>query len=99
MLESFLQRLLGWAHVRSDPPILCPPPSKENRVNDEVGTWAEIGLGLNGQFRDYLERLRLRDPSLRWHEGRGFITRRYEIVGSRNTIAKINLHLQAWSQP
>ncbi|MFA6244770.1 MAG: hypothetical protein WC655_27750 [Candidatus Hydrogenedentales bacterium] len=53
-------------------------------------TWLEVGLGLNGAVRDFLERLKLHDPTLRWHEGRGFITRRYDVIGSPSSIARIN---------
>jgi hypothetical protein len=56
----------------------------------EASTWMEVGLGLNGEVRDFLGRLRLSDPSLRWHEGSGFFTRRYEVVGSRASIDAIN---------
>ena len=52
-------------------------------------TWLEVGLGLNGEVRDMLGKLQLVDPSLRWHEGSGWITRRYDIVGSATSIARI----------
>jgi hypothetical protein len=59
---------------------------KANAMRD---MWVDVGLGLNGQVRDMLSRLQLIDPSLRWHEGSGFITRRYSIVGSANSIDRI----------
>jgi hypothetical protein len=55
-----------------------------------ASTWIEVGLGANGEVRDFLGRLQLRDPSLRWYEGRGFITRRYDVTGSQASIATIN---------
>jgi hypothetical protein len=67
-------------------------------MNNESSTWAEVGLGLNRQFRDFLARLRLSDPSLRWHEGRGFITRRYEIVGRESSITRVRRTLMAWQE-
>jgi hypothetical protein len=57
---------------------------------NEATTWMEVGLGLNGDVRDFLERLKLTDPTLRWHEGRGFITRRYDVIGSQSSISRIN---------
>jgi hypothetical protein len=49
----------------------------------------EVGLGLNGQIRDFLGRIQLRDPSLRWHEGRGWISRVYEIRGSEESLRQV----------
>lgn len=59
-------------------------------IMDETTCWLEVGIGLNGEVRDFLGRLRLADPSLRWHEGRGWITRRYDVAGSRASIEAIN---------
>lgn len=37
----------------------------------------EIGLGLFGQFRSYLEGLRFAGVAVTWHEGRGWIAREF----------------------
>lgn len=49
----------------------------------------EVGLGLWGEARDFLARLALTDSSLRWHEGRGWVTRRFDVVGSPESLHAI----------
>jgi len=56
----------------------------------------EVGIGLWGQVRDYLNLIALRCPNVRWHESRGWIVRTFTVVGPATDIQNISFDLQRW---
>ena len=50
----------------------------------------EIGIGLWGQVRDWIGVWSIQCPSIRWHEGRGWLTRKFTITGPAEKIMQID---------
>jgi hypothetical protein len=49
--------------------------------------------------RDFLERVRLEHPDLRWHESRGLLTRVFTIASDNpSTIQQIGASISNWAK-
>lgn len=52
------------------------------------------GLLLVGRVRDILEGMKLIHPELHWHEGRGWVQRKFTVVGTDEAVKEVLKRLQ-----
>lgn len=55
-----------------------------------------VGRFLCGKLRGYLERMRFLNPELRFHEGRGWITRTFIVMGPPEVLRQVSRDMADW---